>query len=105
MYFCLKILAFLALFCATAFAQGEKNTTSTGTKIFDRLVYRLVINNIEATHIDPMESLFVYLSACGARSAMLSNEYNSNRFDGLSFIVLPDKQGDLNAYLLYIKRF
>gem|GEM_PF-4107472 len=52
-----------------------------------------------------MESLFVYLSACGARSAMLSNEYNSSRFDGLSFIVLPDKQGDLNAYLLYIKRF
>jgi len=37
----------------------------------------------EAMHIDPMESLFVYLSACGARSAMLSNEYNSNRFDGL----------------------
>ncbi|MDR2581007.1 MAG: hypothetical protein LBC85_08450 [Fibromonadaceae bacterium] len=106
-----KILAFLALFCTTIFAQKEKNATSTQIKIFDRFAYMLVLRNIDIEHIRPMESLFVYLSTSSARSIVRKSTCDkhrnatSNSYDGLNFMVLPDKQGYLNTYLMYIKKF
>ena len=103
MCFYLKILVFLALFCTVAFAQNGKNTASTGTRILDRFIYRLILNNIEAEHIDPMGSLFVYLSTSSARSIIRTSA--SNKYDGVNFFVLPDKQGYYNVYLTYIREF
>jgi hypothetical protein len=103
MCFYSKILVFLALLCVTVFAQNEKNTEPIGIKVLDRLIHRLVLNNIQAEDISPMGSLFVYLSTSNARSIISTS--TSNKYDGLKFFVLSDKQGNRNAYLIYIKEF